>query len=100
MIWNPEKYHQAIFEWLEAQRKKRKIHKSNWWLKLKLEGSLKGRGKLRRQAEKGLRQWKIEDICKIAEYLKQDPSEILAQVELHYKHFLEFPQKNRKNRAN
>ena len=100
MKWDIDRYNDAIYDWLVKRFAEKRIPPSNIFRELGIERTKRGPGTPLRRAKKRGRAWKMQDICTIANYFNQNPSEILASIELHYKYFLEFPQNNKKDAAN
>lgn len=88
MSWDCDKFQIAITAWLIEELKRLEIPHAEFERESKLSNSKDGRifrtAKFPRKDGKR-RQWKIKDICLIANYFNEHLSYILAKIEVYYK---------------
>ena len=85
MSWDYERYHWSVTGWLVETLDEQRIKYSVF---LREAGFTAGSdGRILRSAKtiEKPRNWKVIDICKIANYLNEHPSHILAKAEVYYK---------------
>ena len=88
MDWDCEILKEAMLEWFLEEIKTRGWDKNYAALGRRLQWTKiddNGRTLRRLVNEKGKRDWTLVDICKIANVLEEQPSYILAKIELFYK---------------
>jgi len=84
MKWDSPGYQRAILAWLIERETDQKEKESYIFSKLGIEKTASSKGSLLRRAKKLERKWTISDICKIADYYKLRPADILSLIEVHY----------------
>ena len=90
MKWDSPEYQKAIYEWLE-KRIEARGEKISWVaFKLGIEKTKRSKGSTLRRAAKNGRKWTISDLCKMADYFKESPSDILTLIDNHYRRKLKF----------
>ena len=85
MKWDSTEYQKIIFEWLEQRILERGEKVSYVAYKLGIEKTKTSKGSTLRRAGKNGRKWTISDLCKMADYFKESPSDILTLIDNHYR---------------
>jgi hypothetical protein len=84
MEWDAEQFHAAFTEWILGELEKRGIKHAAFSRQAAIDTRKDGRAF--RRAKSGGRQWKVSDLCNIANTLEMSPAEVLENVQKHYKH--------------
>jgi hypothetical protein len=83
MKWDTLDFQKAITDWLIDELEKKAIRHAVFSREAGLDKSRDGR--IFRKAKEGVRNWKIADLCKVADYFGQSPADIIKQVEKRYR---------------
>jgi len=70
--------------WLEKRTASRPESISYVFYMLGIEKTKKSKGSAFRRAKRQGRKWTVADICKMADYYKEPPAEILTLIDAHY----------------
>jgi hypothetical protein len=83
MKWDTEDFQKAITDWLIDELDKRAIRHAVFSREAGLDKTRDGR--IFRKAKEGVRNWKIADLCKLADYFGLSPAYIIKEIEKRYR---------------
>jgi len=79
MDWNCEELQRALTAWIVSELERRKIPHAVFSHEAGLQKTADG--STFRKLKSGLRRWSFSDVCKVASYFEESPSDVLRKAE-------------------